>query len=136
MMKRPIHAATFVDNHDMGGQHDRERQADGLLVHPGAEGYPCIFWYDYYNNGLARPGTPNGIDALIEAHHKLCRRRLVDTACGPGPVHHAARGMEGRTTDQPGLIYVLNNLGDKWAGTSVKTKWQNQKFVAGGLGWA
>jgi alpha-amylase len=24
---------------------------------------------------------------------------------------------------------VLNNLGDKWSGTTVKTKWKNQKFV-------
>ena len=30
--------------------------------------------------------------------------------------------------DRPGCIYVLNNLGDKWSGTSVKTKWANQKF--------
>jgi alpha-amylase len=30
---------------------------------------------------------------------------------------------------QPGCIYVLNILGDKWSGTSVKTKWQNQKFT-------
>ena len=30
--------------------------------------------------------------------------------------------------DEPGCIYVLNNLGDKWSGTSVKTKWANQKF--------
>ncbi len=26
-----------------------------IMVH---EGYPCIFWYDYYNNGLARPERP------------------------------------------------------------------------------
>ena len=37
--------------------------------------------------------------------------------------------MEDDKADQPGLIYVLNNLGDKWSGTSVKTQWQNQKFV-------
>jgi alpha-amylase len=24
---------------------------------------------------------------------------------------------------------VLNNLGDQWSGTSVKTKWPNQKFA-------
>jgi len=29
----------------------------------------------------------------------------------------------------PGLIYILNNLGDKWSGTSVKTQWTNQKFI-------
>jgi alpha-amylase len=24
---------------------------------------------------------------------------------------------------------VLNNLGNQWSGTSVKTQWKNQKFV-------
>ena len=37
-------------------------------------------------------------------------------------------GFKNDDVDQPGLVYVLNNLGDKWSGTSVKTKWQNQKF--------
>ena len=31
--------------------------------------------------------------------------------------------------EQPGLIFVLNNLGNQWSGTSVKTQWKNQKFV-------
>jgi hypothetical protein len=32
------------------------------------------------------------------------------------------------TEAQSGLVYVLNNLGNQWSGTSVKTKWTNQKF--------
>jgi hypothetical protein len=32
------------------------------------------------------------------------------------------------TEAQSGLVYVLNNLGNRWSGTSVKTKWTNQKF--------
>jgi alpha-amylase len=38
-------------------------------------------------------------------------------------------GWKDEGTDQSGLIYVLNNLGNQWSGTSVKTKWANQKFV-------
>jgi hypothetical protein len=34
------------------------------------DGYPCVFWWDYFNCELARPRTPNGIDALIDAHHR------------------------------------------------------------------
>ena len=37
-------------------------------------------------------------------------------------------GFKSETIDQCGLVYVLNNLGDKWSGTSVKTRWPNQKF--------
>lgn len=126
--KRPMHATTFVDNHDMGDNaivNDKMLAYSFILVH---EGYPCIFWYDYYNNQLARSGTPNGIDALIAAHHS--------NAGGDSQVLHADLdlyimqriGYKSDVVDQPGLVYVLNNLGDKWSGTSVKTHWPNQKF--------
>jgi alpha-amylase len=126
--RRPQHAATFVDNHDMGDNaivNDKMLAYSFILVH---EGYPCIFWYDYYNNGLGRGGSPNGIDALIQVHHKY--------AGGDSQVLHADKdlyimqrvGFDSEDIHQPGLIYVLNNLGDKWSGTSVKTRWSNQRF--------
>jgi alpha-amylase len=130
VMDRPMHAATFVDNHDMGDNaivNDKLLAYSFILVH---EGYPCVFWYDYYNNSLGRGGTPNGIDALIDVHHRY--------AGGDSQILHADPDLyimqrvgfksEDPKVDQPGLIYVLNNLGDKWSGTSVKTQWPNQKF--------
>jgi len=30
---------------------------------------------------------------------------------------------------QSGLVFVLNNRGDGWNGTSVQTQWSNQHFV-------
>ena len=130
---RPMHATTFVDNHDMGDNaivNDKMLAYSYILVH---EGYPCIFWYDYFNNGLARCGTPNGIDALIDVHH--------NNAGGDSQILYADADLYimqrigyksdapgSPKIDQPGLIYVLNNLGDKWSGTSVKTQWRNRKF--------
>ena len=38
-------------------------------------------------------------------------------------------GVRDDKAQKSGLIYVLNNLGDKWSGATVKTKWKNQKFV-------
>ena len=38
-------------------------------------------------------------------------------------------GWKDESKEQPGLIYVLNNLGDKWSGTSVTTQWKDQKFA-------
>jgi alpha-amylase len=38
-------------------------------------------------------------------------------------------GWKNASADQPGLVYVLNNLGDRWSGTSVKTTWPNRKFM-------
>jgi alpha-amylase len=36
-----------------------------ILTHPG---YPCVFWKDYFEHGLGRPGSPRGIAALVAAH--------------------------------------------------------------------
>jgi alpha-amylase len=129
VMKRPRHAATFVDNHDMGANtivNDKLMAYSFIMVH---EGYPCVFWYDYYNNGLARTGTPNGIDALMEAHHKHAGGDSQILHADPDLYIMQRVGWKDESVDQPGLIYVLNNLGDKWSGTSVKTKWVNQRFV-------
>src|SRR5580693_8271522 len=122
--KRPFNAVTFVDNHDMGGNeivNDKNLAYSFILMN---EGYPCIFWYDYFNLGLARAGTPNGIDALIDAHHKYADGEACILHADPDLYILQRSGIEGR----PGCVYVLNNLGDKWSGTSVKTKWANQKF--------
>jgi alpha-amylase len=129
VMKRPLHAATFVDNHDMGNNiivNDKLMAYSFIMVH---EGYPCIFWFDYYNNGLARPNTPNGIDALIQAHQKYAGGNSEILHADPDLYIMQRVGWKDDTTDQPGLVYVLNNLGDKWSGTVVKTKWPKQKFV-------
>jgi alpha-amylase len=129
VMKRPRHAATFVDNHDMGDNtivNDKLMAYSFIMVH---EGYPCVFWYDYYNNGLARSGTPNGIDALMLAHHNHAGGDSQILHADPDLYIMQRVGWKDGNADQPGLIYVLNNLGDQWSGTSVKTKWANQKFV-------
>jgi alpha-amylase len=121
---RPFNAVTFVENHDMGGN---EIVNDKMLAYSfilTGDGYPCVFWHDYFNSELARPNTPNGIDALVAAHHAH--------AGGESTILHVDPDLyimqRGGTENQSGLVYVLNNLGDKWSGTSVKTKWQNQKF--------
>ena len=121
---RPFNAVTFVDNHDMRGD---EVVNDKMLAYSfilTGDGYPCVFWWDYFNCGLARPGTPNGIDALIAAHHQH--------AGGESSILHADPDLyvmqRAGTETQSGLVYVLNNLGNQWSGTSVKTRWPNQKF--------
>jgi alpha-amylase len=129
VMKRPGHAATFVDNHDMGADtivNDKLMAYSFILVH---EGYPSIFYYDYYNNGLARPQTPNGIDALIAAHHQHAGGDSQILHADPDLYIMQRVGYHDDSTHQPGLVYVLNNLGNQWSGTSVQTRWPNQRFV-------
>ena len=125
----PRKAVTFVDNHDMGANmivNDKMLAYSYILVH---EGYPSVFWYDYYNNGLARTGTPNGIDALIAAHHRHAGGDSQILHVDPDLYIMQRSGFRDDNVQQSGLIYVLNNLGDKWSGATVKTNWKNQKFV-------
>ncbi len=121
---RPFNAVTFVENHDMGGNEIVNDKMLGYSFILTGDGYPCVFWWDYFNCELARPNTPNGIDALIDAHHRY--------AGGESSILHADPDLyimqRAGTESQSGLVYVLNNLGNQWSGTSVKTKWTNQRF--------
>lgn len=117
-------AVTFVENHDVvrGDAiiNDKMLAYSYILTH---EGYPCVFWQDYFNWNLALEGTPNGISALIKAHEKY--------AGGSTTVLHADDNLyiiqRGGWGEQAGLIYVLNTAAS-WNGTWVKTQWKNQKL--------
>jgi len=109
---RPTQAVTFVDNHDFrGGDGGPEIVNDKILAYAYIlthEGYPCVFWKDYFHYGLASPGQPTGIEALVKAHEKYAggdtQNLWVDD------VFYAIQrtGFE----KQPGLVFALNNSGD------------------------
>lgn len=124
----PANAVTFVDNHDTIRDpanaiiNDKMLAYAFILTH---EGYPCIFWQDYFNFGLGRPGTPHGIAALVHIHEQ--------NAGGPTTVLHADHDLyvmqRAGHANQPGLLFILNNRGDKWNGTTVQTQWSNRQFT-------
>jgi hypothetical protein len=71
MWDRPAQAVTFVENHDV--VRDNPISNDKLLAYAFIlthEGYPCVFWEDYFNSNLAQPDNQNGIDALIRVHEQ------------------------------------------------------------------
>ena len=121
---RPMAAVTFVENHDIAQSNpiinDKMMAYAFILMH---EGYPCVFWQDYYNFGLAQEGKQSGIAALVKAHE--------DFAAGPTTVLYVdddlyiaqRSGFEGKK----GLVFVLNNRAN-WSGTRVTTQWQNVGF--------
>jgi alpha-amylase len=120
-------AVTFVENHDLRDQgrgivNDKMLAYGYILTH---EGSPCVFWKDYFVEGLGQPGSPNGIAALVAAHE-----------------NHAGGGTEVLWVDddlyimqrlgagnQPGLIFVWNNRGDDWRGAWVRTRWRDREFT-------
>jgi alpha-amylase len=124
----PTQAVTFVDNHDTVRDSGNAVVNDKLLAYAvvlASEGYPCVFWQDYFNFGLAGRGTPNGIAALIAAHEKY--------AGGPTSVLYCDRDLyimqRNGSGSQPGLALVLNNRGDAWNGKAVKTAWAERRMT-------
>jgi alpha-amylase len=109
---RPMDAVTFVDNHDFrGGDGGDEIVNDKILAYAYTlthEGYPCVFWKDYFKYGLAKAGTKNGIEALVGAHESF--------AGGPTNnlwVDDSFYAMERTGAGaQPGLVFGLNNSGE------------------------
>lgn len=124
---QPQTTVTFVENHDLRDG-DRPIVNDKLLAYSYIlthEGYPCVFWKDYYNYGLALERTPHGIAALVEAHNRYAGG-TTQTLFVNDDLYIMQRSGYG---DQPGLIYVLNNNGDHWKGNWVFTQWQNKAFT-------
>jgi alpha-amylase len=127
LQKQPQSTVTFVENHDLRDEgrpivYDKLLAYSYILTH---EGYPCVFWKDYFNYGLGMEGTPNGIAALAQAHEKYA---------GGGTQHLYVDDnlyIMRRTGygDKPGLIYALNNRGDAWNGAWVNTWMADTEFI-------
>lgn len=121
---RPFEAVTFVDNHDFRGGSSSEIINDKMLAYAYImthEGYPCVYWKDWFNYGLARRGEPSGIERLTQVH---------ESHAGGGAnivyVDDVFYVMERTGADtKPGLVLVLNNSEGVLKG-EVKTAFGNR----------
>lgn len=128
MQDYPLQAVTFVDNHDTIRDPSTAVLNEKLLAYAFIlthEGYPSVFWLDYFNNGLALSGSPHGIDALISVHEQFAGG-TTDVLFVDDNLYIMQRNGFG---SQPGLVFVLNNRGDGWNGTYVSTGWPNRAFA-------
>jgi alpha-amylase len=122
---RPRDAVTFVENHDVVRDdpvvNDKMMAYAFILTH---EGYPCVFWQDYFNWDLAQIGNRSGIDALVQVHEIAAggatRILYVDD-------NLYVMQREGQGT-KPGLLFVLNN-GAEWNGAWAQTRWTDTRFT-------
>ena len=124
MWDRPASAVTFVENHDVVRDspiiNDKLLAYAFILTH---EGYPCVFWQDYFNWDMAQPDNHSGINALIKVHEQ--------NAGGSTQVlfvdHDLYIMQRSGLDNQSGLIFVLNNR-DSWNGAIVQTQWRNTRL--------
>lgn len=123
---RPTQAVTFVENHDVARSnpivHDKLLAYAFILTH---EGYPCVFWQDYFNWNLAQESNGCGIAALVRLHEEhaggATRVLYVDD-----DIYVMQREGSGQ---QRGLVLVLNNR-SSWNGVWVQTQWPNRRLSA------
>jgi len=122
---RSAQAVTFVENHDVVRDspiiNDKLLAYAFILTH---EGYPCVFWQDYFNWGLAQSNSQSGIDALIKIHEQ--------NAAGPTQVLFVNDDLyimqRPGNAIQSGLVFVLNNSSN-WNGAWIQTRWLNTQLV-------
>jgi alpha-amylase len=122
-------AVTFVENHDIVRTdaivNDKMLAYAYILTH---EGYPCVFWQDYYNWELSHEGSGSGIAALVKIHEQYAAGGTDILYCDDDLYIMQRRGRQ----EQRGLVFVLNNTSG-WNGRPVNTRWANTKFVP--LAW-
>lgn len=123
--KTPGKAVTFVTNHDTDEIiHDKMMAYAFILTF---QGYPCVFWKDYFDYGLAAGGGAgtavwgNGIKQLV-----WCREQLA----GGSPTIQILKsddgdciiyGSSGQSTASPGYIVIINDHASQWKGYTVQT---------------
>jgi len=117
-------AVTFVENHDIVRMNsivnDKMLAYAYILTH---EGYPCVFWQDYYNWQLGREGENTGIAALVSTHEQYAGGGTTVLYCDDNLYIMQRQGYGA----QQGLVFVLNNS-SVWAGNYVTTHWANTRF--------
>ena len=126
----PFKSVTFVENHDTDKDHpivpNKMWAYSYILTH---EGYPCIFWKDFYNYGLARFGTARGIAKLMEIHEKHAsgETRILYLPWNRESNYYVMeRVPKGNRTK--GLLYCLNTSAE-WEQVEVRTSLPNTHYV-------
>jgi alpha-amylase len=118
--------STFVENHDMDrigydgsidSGHDpitmNKMMAYAYILF--SEGYPCVWWRDYYQYGLS-----SQIKTLMRIRKKIVGGS-TSVLYTDGDAYIAQRNGYGSL---PGAVLFLND-GSSWRGVWVQTKWAN-----------
>ncbi|HHM02686.1 MAG TPA: DUF1939 domain-containing protein [Caldithrix abyssi] len=126
--KNPLKAVTFTGNHDTDIIVNDKMMAYAFIL--TYQGYPSIWWKDYYNYGLKDLGGQwgNGIDQLVWVRGQLAGAapniELLKTDDGDLLIY----GSYGYSSASPGYIVVINDNASSWKGSWVHT---NNSYLYG-----
>jgi alpha-amylase len=119
--KNPWRAVTFTGNHDTDEIANHKMLAYSHFL--TYQGYPTVWWKDYFNYGLASVGGQwgNGIKQLVWVREKLGAGgpnvQLMKTDDGDCLIYGDADG----NSTNPGYIIVINDNASNWRGAWVNT---------------
>jgi len=120
--KNPMKAVTFAGNHDTDEiVHDKMLAYAFMLTY---QGYPSIWWKDYFNYGLGDLGGKwgNGINQFVWVRGQLAASapniELLKTNDGDLLIYDSY----GYAASSPGYIVVINDHPTAWKGSWVQTK--------------
>jgi alpha-amylase len=122
--KNPMKAVTFCANHDTDQITTDKMIAYAIIL--TYQGYPCIFWQDYFNYGLAHgggngSGWGNGITQLVWCREKLGAGAPNIEILKSNDSQCLIYGSRGVSTGSPGYIVVINTNPSAWKGYTVTT---------------
>ena len=123
--KNPLRAVTFVANHDTDGVTSDKMLAYAFIL--TYQGYPQIFWKDYFDFGLAHgggsgtAGAGNGIAPLVWSREKLAGGSPKIDVLKADDSQLIVYQSEGASADKPGYIVVINTSPSQWKGARVQT---------------
>ncbi|WP_026698699.1 alpha-amylase [Alkalicoccus chagannorensis] len=121
VQRHPVNAVTFVDNHDSQPGESLEswvedwfKQHAYALILLREDGYPCVFFGDYYgiNGNYEMPGKKEQINPLLDARHHAAYGAQQDYFDHPNTIGWVRLGDE----DVPGsgCAVVMTNGEEGW----------------------
>ena len=123
--RNPFKAVTFCANHDTDQIVNDKMIAYAIIL--TYQGYPCIFWEDYFNYGLAHGGgaSPagwgNGIAQLVWCREKLAAGGPNIQVLESSDPQCLIYGSYGYSSSSPGYIVIINTNPSNWKGYTVTT---------------
>ncbi|WP_419882517.1 alpha-amylase [Peribacillus sp. B-H-3] len=116
VQSHPLHAVTFVDNHDSQPHESLEswiedwfKQIAYSLILLRKDGYPCVFYGDYYGIGgpVPQPGKKEALDPLLFARYHKAYGEQEDYFDHPNTIGWVRFGTE--EIAHSGCAVVISN---------------------------